>query len=114
YTQGVRAELAGKVNVHRAPANCGPTATGVKKLDVWLGDGKWDLIHFNFGIHDRNTPLADYAERLGALVDRMQKTGAKLVWATTTPIPDVEEKKFTSRSIVERNEAAAKVMEERQ
>lgn len=114
YTQAVRAELAGKANVHRAPANCGPTATGVKKLDVWLGDGKWDLIYFNFGIHDRNTPLADYADRLGQLVDRMQETGAKLVWATTTPIPDVEEKKFTARSIVERNEAAAKVMEARQ
>ncbi len=44
--------LAGKANVHRAPANCGPTATGLKNIEVWLGDGKWDLIHFNFGIHD--------------------------------------------------------------
>lgn len=64
YTQTVRKELAGKANVHRAPANCGPTATGVRKLDIWLGDGKWDIIHFNFGIHDRNTPLDDYTSRL--------------------------------------------------
>ncbi len=52
YTLPVRKALAGKVNVHRAPANCGPTATGLKKLDVWLGNGKWDLITWNFGIHD--------------------------------------------------------------
>ena len=40
YTQAVRTALAGKANVHRAPANCGPTATGLKKMDVWLGSGK--------------------------------------------------------------------------
>ncbi|MBL8830000.1 MAG: SGNH/GDSL hydrolase family protein, partial [Planctomycetaceae bacterium] len=63
YTQATRKALAGKANVHRAPANCGPTASGVKNIDVWLGDGKWDVIHFNFGIHDRSTPLADYTQR---------------------------------------------------
>src|SRR5690606_1319408 len=53
YTAAVRKALAGKANVHRAPANCGPTSLGLNKLDVWLGSGKWDVIHFNFGIHDR-------------------------------------------------------------
>jgi lysophospholipase L1-like esterase len=110
YTQATRRALKGKANVHRAPANCGPTATGLKKLDVWLGNGKWDIIHFNFGIHDRNTPLADYAQRLQQLVDRMEKTGTKLVWASTTPIPDAPSKKQTAASIVERNEAAAAIM----
>src|SRR3954470_7031794 len=37
YTQAVRKALAGQANVHRAPANCGPTASGLKNLDVWLG-----------------------------------------------------------------------------
>ncbi len=110
YTQTVRKELAGKANVHRAPANCGPTATGVKKLDIWLGDGRWDIIHFNFGIHDRNTSIADYTGRLEQLIGRMKKTGAKLVWCNTTPIPDSEKKRFTAKSIVERNAAAAEVM----
>ena len=40
----------------------------------------------------------------------MQKTGAKLIWATTTPIPDDAAKKQTASSIVERNEAAARNM----
>lgn len=110
YTQAVRQTLAGKVNVHRAPANCGPTASGLKNLEVWLGEGRWDLIHFNFGIHDRNTPLADYQARLEQLIERMKKTGAKLMWASTTPIPDSPDGKQTAQSIVERNAAAAEVM----
>ncbi len=110
YTQTVRKELAGKANVHRAPANCGPTSTGVKKIDVWLGDGNWGIIHFNFGIHDRNTPIADYTKRLEQLIGRMKQTGATLVWASTTPIPDLPDKKYAAASIVERNAAAAEVM----
>lgn len=110
YTQAVRKALAGKVNVHRAPANCGPTASGVKNIDVWLGDGKWDLIHFNFGIHDRNTPIPDYRQRLEQLIERMRKTGAKLMWASTTPCPDTKDGKYKSAPIPERNTAAAEVI----
>ncbi len=68
------------------------------------------MIHFNFGIHDRNTPPAEYEERLEAIVRRLQQTGAKLVWATTTPIspetPNVE-----AGSSVRANEIAAQVMQ---
>lgn len=110
YTQAVRVALAGKMNVHRAPENCGPTANGVKKIEVWLGDGKWDVIHFNFGIHDRSTPLADYQQRLEQLVERMSKTGAKLIWASTTPIPDDLPKNQRASSIIERNTRAMEVM----
>ena len=94
YTMATRTALAGKANIHRAPENCGPTSNGLKKLDVWLGDGKWDVIHFNFGIHDRATPPAQYEERLEKIVARLQKTGAKLVWASTTPIPKDDAKKL--------------------
>ncbi len=110
YTLATRAALAGKANVHRAPVNCGPTANGLEKLDVWLGTGKWDVIHFNFGIHDRATPLADYIARLAQIITRLQTTGAKIIWASTTPIPDDPEKKQTAASIVERNRAAAELM----
>jgi lysophospholipase L1-like esterase len=111
YTLAVRKALEGKANVHRAPANCGPTAAGIQKLDVWMGTGQWDLIHFNFGIHDRSTPIAEYTQRLEELVARMQKRSRKLLWASTTPIPDDPSKKQESASIIERNAAAAKVME---
>ena len=78
---------------------------------MWLGDGKWHVIHFNFGIHDRATPAAQYEERLETIVTRLQKTGAKLIWASTTPIPKDEARKQTPESIVEHNEVAARVME---
>ncbi len=110
YTQPTRKALEGKANVHRAPANCGPTASGLKNLEVWLGEGKWDVIHFNFGIHDRGTPAADYVKRLEAIVARLEKTGAKLIWASTTPIPDNPAQKQTAQSIVEKNALAAEVM----
>lgn len=110
YTQATRKGLAGKANVHRAPANCGPTASGLKNLDAWLGEGKWDVIHFNFGIHDRATPAADYVKRLEEIVVRLEKTGAKLIWTSTTPIPDNPAQKQTAASIVEKNALAAEVM----
>ena len=110
YTQPTRVALAGKANVHRAPATCGPTASGLKNLDVWLGAGKWDVIHFNFGIHDRATPAADYVKRLEEIVARLEKTGAKLIWASTTPIPDNPAQKQTAQSVVDKNALAAEVM----
>jgi len=110
YTQPTRKALAGKANVHRAPANCGPTASGLKNLEVWLGAGKWDVIHFNFGIHDRATPAADYVKRLEEIVARLEKTGAKLIWASTTPIPDNPAQKQTAQSVVDKNALAAEVM----
>ena len=112
YTQAVRKVMAGKANVHRAPENCGPTANGVKKIDIWLGDGKWDVIHFNFGIHDRKTPAADYEQRLEALIARMKQTGAKLIFATTTPVPpDTKDGPEIVAQIAEKNEIATRVMQ---
>jgi acyl-CoA thioesterase-1 len=50
-------------------------------------------------------------QRLEQLVERMKRTGAKLVWATTTPIPDDASKNQRAESIVERNAAALSVMQ---
>ena len=85
YTVDVRHQLAGQANIHRAPANCGPTDSGLKNMDVWLGSGKWDLIHFNFGIHDRKKTPEQYTANLEKVIALLEKTGAQLVWARTTP-----------------------------
>lgn len=111
YTLAARKALAGKANVHRAPENCGPSANGLKKLDAWLAGGKWDVIHFNFGIHDRGTPPDVYRQRLETLVTRMKATGAKVIWASTTPIPsDTKDGPKAAETIVEKNRIAAEVM----
>lgn len=121
YTPGVRKLLEGKANVHRIPANGGPTKNGVANIEKWLGSSKWDVVHFNWGIHDlkhmpdgkRQVEPADYEANLRKLVTRLKATGAKLIWASTTPIPEGElNPKRTFGQVPEYNAIAAKVMTE--
>jgi acyl-CoA thioesterase-1 len=96
YTLPVREMLQGKANVHRIPANAATTRVTLGHIDEWLGDGKWDVIHCNWGLHDlkimddgkHQVPLEDYEKNLEELVARLEKTGAKLIYATTTPVPE--------------------------
>ena len=112
YTLTVRHELRGRANVHRAPANCGRTAYGLEKLSVWLGDRKWDLIHFNFGIHDRRTPLPIYAQNLEKIVAELKKTGASLLWARTTPPTSAENNEnFSEAQCDQLNRVADEIMQ---
>ena len=111
YTLPARTALEGKANLHRAPENCGPTSNGIKKMEIWLGEGKWDVIHFNFGIHDRKTSAKDYEDRLELIVKQLKATGATLIWATTTPIPpDTKDGPEASAAIIEKNRIAAEIM----
>ncbi len=129
YTLAVRKQLKGKANVHRIPTNGGPTINGLKNIDKWLGDSKWDVIHFNWGLHDLKylgpnnenlaNPKADtshqqvemdaYSKNLDKLVKRMKKTGAKLIFCNTTPVPEGAKGRVVGDS-VKYNKAAAKVM----
>lgn len=123
YTIGTRELLKGKANVHRIPTNGASTVTGLEKLDAWLGSGKWDVIHFNWGLHDlkqykdgKLTPgqpvwveLGDYEKNLGKLVERLKQTGAKLIFATTTPVPAGANGRVPGLE-VRYNEAALRVM----
>lgn len=88
YTARVRSKLAGRANVHRAPANCGPTGNFLKNGDIWLnqnGSDRWDYVIVNFGIHDGKNPDG-YEERLRQVIARLKKTGAKeIFWVRTTP-----------------------------
>jgi acyl-CoA thioesterase-1 len=124
YTLDVRRRLEGKANVHRIPENGATTVYGLKKIDEWLGDGNWDLIHFNWGLHDlrieptgaHQVEIADYEKNLHALVKRMKGTGAKLIWASTTPVPDMPESRLRpprrNRDVIAYNAAAKRVMEQ--
>ncbi len=112
YTVPVRRELEGEADVFRPPVNCQHTGFGLEHIREWLGTGRWDVIHFNFGIWDthwvdaqgrlvrrqpgdpplppgtlhlRHTP-EQYQTNLVALIKILKATGARLVWASTTPI----------------------------
>lgn len=135
YTLPVRELLKGKANVQRPPVNCAATIHGLKQLGSWLETGgkgkKWDVIHFNWGLHDLKymgpngenlaNPQAktsrqqvspkEYEKNLRQLVNRLKKTGARLIWRNTTPIPKGVRGRVPGDS-VKYNAIAAKVMKE--
>ena len=82
----------------------GDTKLGKSCIKSWLGsssgehagnDGAylpWDVIHVNFGLHDLNgggkeVPVAEYVSNLAIIFAELQKTTAKLIFTTTTPVP---------------------------
>jgi len=107
YTDAVREELAGKANVYRVQGNAGPSSSGVQHVDEWIasGNGHWDVIHFNFGLHDvklgtggkenkpyptadgHQVPADEYEGNLRQIVAKLKQTGAALIWCSTTPVP---------------------------
>lgn len=111
----------------RIPGNGRHTAYGLEKIDEWLGTTHWNLIHFNWGlwdlcyrkdskgkdkVHGKLThTLEKYSANLNALVKRLKKTRARLVWASTTPIPEGEPGRFQGDEI-RYNAAAKKIMEQ--
>jgi len=111
YTMPTRHALAGRVNLHRIPCISTRSSKGLRLLNYWLGDGRWDVIHFNFGIHDRNTNTEVYEKNLREIVKRLKQTGAKLVWASTTPVPETGTYAGNDK-IVRLNEIAEKIMKE--
>jgi hypothetical protein len=136
YTPPLRALLRGKANVFhpmrpdgKSPANCLSSAVGLRDLDQWLGSTKWSVIQFNWGLHDlcyRNpeantpahrdkqhgkieVPLDVYKTNLETLVSRLEKTGARLIWASTTKVPDGDEGRFVGDDL-KYNAAALEIM----
>ena len=119
YTPFVKEMLEGKANVYRPTLengeaeNCEGTTKGVNNIEKWLtktGAGnlafQWDIIHFNFGLHDikhvdpltgedssnpkhpQQAELKQYKKNLKTIVEILKTTGATLIFATTTPYPD--------------------------
>jgi acyl-CoA thioesterase-1 len=100
----------------------------VSEIEKWLGTRKWDLIHFNWGLHDLKymgkdgtnlvpkekggivqVPLPEYEKNLNKLVIRMKKSAKLLVWRNTTPIPHGSKARYVGDS-VKYNLTAARVM----
>jgi lysophospholipase L1-like esterase len=106
YHRYVEAELIGEAIVVRPAENCAGTTKGVTKIDEWLAldGGEFDVIHFNFGLHDLKRVRPDgsnsndpsdprqagpeaYERNLRRIVQSLEDSGAELIFATTTPYP---------------------------
>jgi lysophospholipase L1-like esterase len=114
--------------------NCEGTTKGVKAIERWLAleGGDWDIVHFNFGLHDlkrvdaktrknSNDPadsnqadLATYGQQLAVITDALLESGADLIFATTTPVPEGGVRPHRDPEDVPRyNDAARALMQER-
>ncbi len=122
-----RLKAVAEVRHHKG--NAEHTGTGLKKLEDWLGGESWDVIQFNWGLWDLcyrhplskaqgrrdkvrgtlTTSLPRYAANLEGLVQRLQATGAYLIFATTTVVPEGEAGRKRGDDL-RYNEAALKVM----
>ena len=132
YTLPVRKLLEGKADVFRPEVNCEHSGFGARNIEKWIGNKKWDVIHFNFGIWDthymyhgkmvlekdlpninikevkfRHT-TDEYINNLKKILASLKKTGAKLIWTTTTPF--IYYDKPTKKLLLKNNEEAVKLM----
>ena len=103
----------------------------LRDFDSLVGKEEWDVIHFNVGLGDlvhrapnlkdfrvlpakaggvRATEPNQYRSNLEKLVERLQSTNAKLIWASTTPIRHSTTGVFVKGAAVEYNRIAAKIM----
>jgi len=107
YHEAAREALAGTANYYRVEGNAGPSDRGVTCMELWLGDYTqkglhWDLIQFNHGLHDlkqfydeetetygkHQIDIDQYKANLEKEIAIMRKTGATLMWCSTTPVPN--------------------------
>lgn len=111
------------------PSSSEGTTKALKEIDQWLGDTEWDVIHFNFGLHDikhidpktgknsknlnhpQQASPEQYGKNLLKIVHKLKGTNAKLIFATTTPYPDKLGKQMRSPGMPKiYNKVALKIM----
>jgi len=111
YYPHVRSNLVNVAETHRPKGNQGATWDALSDLSEWLGSRKWEVIHSNFGLHDiHRSTLEEYEANLTQIVEQLKKTNAKLIFATSTPVPEGTPR-FVKGSAEPYNEVARRVME---
>lgn len=129
YTPFVANALVDKAELIHHEGNAQFTANGLENLDLWLGDTQWDIIQFNWGMWDLcyrhpeskvqgqrdkingliTTDLDEYESNLETLVTRLEKTGAKLIFVTTTMVPEDEAGRY-AKDVDKYNAVALELM----
>lgn len=89
----------------------------LERFERHLSETKYDVIHFNFGLNDIfrgragrwHNPVEQYEKDLARIVALLKTSGAKVIWASTTPIPANAPHMPAGDELIY-NAAAAKVM----
>ena len=103
YTPFVKKMLVPNINVEHNRGNGGSTRKGCDSVEVWSGNAQWDVIVFNFGLHDMvhkdslgkynvngkvTVTLDEYRKNLKRIVAILRQTTAKLIFVNTTVVPE--------------------------
>jgi lysophospholipase L1-like esterase len=133
YQDLVKEKLEGRAEVVSPESNCAFAKYTLCCLGGWLRElGTPDIVHWNNGYWDMNIeapmetalyPVDEYSYLLRRIVREIRKNGAKVIFATTTPILDAGTAadntgtgalsiSYNDTWVREYNEAAKKVMAE--
>ena len=131
YTPYVREDLQGIAEVYHNRGNAQHTGTGLDSIETWIGTKDWDIIQFNWGLWDLcyrhpdsktqgnrdkvhgtiTYELEDYGKNLDSIVQWMKaKSDAKLIFVTTTYVPEDEAGRYQEDAI-RYNQLAKRIME---
>lgn len=98
YEPYVRESLKGLVQVCASQDNGRFAKYTLWGVNLWIKEfGVPDIVHWNNGIWDVHheapmvealTPLNEYMDTLRRIIQELKRTKARVIFATTTPVPD--------------------------
>ena len=119
YYPEVEKQLAGKASVARlATSRFVADPVLLKEIELVLNATKFEVIHFNNGMHGWQHSEVEYQKALPKLIKtiRAHAPKARLIWATTTPLRDGKgvaydtKAQYSDERIAARNAIAAEIM----
>jgi lysophospholipase L1-like esterase len=109
YYAAVEAKLKGKAYCARiATSKAVGDPALPRQIATFIREEKFDIIHFNIGMHGWDYSEADYRKYLPELLRTIRKSApnAKLIWASTTPVRADRDPGPTNARIIARNQIA--------
>jgi lysophospholipase L1-like esterase len=114
YFSAVETNLKGKAYCARIATSkaVGDPALAAQ-IAMFLSEEKFDVVHFNIGMHGWDYSEEEYRQYLPELLAAARKgaPGAKLVWASTTPVRKDKEPGPSNARVEARNRIAREFFE---
>ena len=104
YTPFIQKSLSDVAVVEHNAGNGGSTQRGIQSIEKWLGNTEWNVIVFNFGLHDmvyidslkkydvikgkQAITLEVYKKNLEFIISKLKKTTATLIFVNTTMVAE--------------------------
>jgi lysophospholipase L1-like esterase len=101
YEENVKSRLGDEYKIYSPKENCRFSSYVLNSLRFWLAEYPTpDIIHFNAGLWDSAIlykedgcfiGVTEYVENMKKILRVLKSTGAKIIFATTTPVSDEKE-----------------------